>query len=225
MKATKLILSAAIALISVFSITAQDIIPVDSIQLLNEVQKKTLQDTKIMLNGKHNKIKLPFEFNDIIGKSEHKKYYESRVNWDGAYFINAGDSVANLVIPMQVKVDTTTINSSLNIIMNLDEDKYSVVRTLFTLQGEGNAEYMCLQSSINGFLSSTLFIEGDSIVSEVKGKDYEKAILYTAKNGNKNEVRKDLNRMANRRYKSATDLLEYTSKLPNGYKVEPKYLY
>lgn len=223
MKAKRLILSATIGLISAFSITAQEIIPVDSTHLLNEVQKKTLKEAKIMLKSKHNKIKLPFEFNDIIGKSDNKKHYESRINWDRAYFVNVGDSVANLVIPMQAKVDTTTINSSLNISMNLDEDKYSVVRTFLTLQDEGNAEYMCLQSSVNGLLSSTLFIEGDSIVSEVKGKDYEKAILYTEKS-NKSEARKDLNRMADRRYKSASDLLEYISRIPNGYKVELKYL-
>ena len=160
---------------------AQKIIPVDSTHLLNEAQKKSLQEAKVLAKKRHYKIKLPIELNNIIGDSSNNKRYESLINLEDAYFIKVGDSIANLVIPMQAKVDTLTINSSLNITMNLDKDKYSVVRTFFTLQGEGNTKYMCMQSSVNGFLSSTLFLEGDSIIDEVKGKDYDKAGLYSEK--------------------------------------------
>ena len=67
---------------------SKHIIPADSTHLLNDVQKKALQNAKIMAKRKHSKIKLPIELNEIIGESSNNKRYESRINLEDAYFIN-----------------------------------------------------------------------------------------------------------------------------------------
>lgn len=55
--------SILIALISVFSITAQEVIPVDSVSALNKEQKKTKKYAEKLLKSQKNKILLPIEFN------------------------------------------------------------------------------------------------------------------------------------------------------------------
>ena len=186
MKAKGMILLAIMALIGVLGVNAQEIIPVDTDNPLTNVQKKALQEAKVLTKKRHNKIKLPIEINSIVGDSLNKKRYESNMNMNEAYFVNRDEDIAHLVIPMQAKANGITINSNLNIVMDTEENSCMVVRTMFAIKEECEGNYLCLQSSVNGFLSTIECIESNTKVAEVKGKDYDKAGLYTTKIVNEN---------------------------------------
>lgn len=176
MRTNKLLL-AVIAVMYMFSITAQDIIPIDSVHLLNTEQNKLLKYTRNLVKKRHNKIKLPIEINSMLGDSLNEKRYESILHFNKAYFIKMSNCKASLVIPMQAKVDTITINSELNIITAEDDDIYRIVYTAFTLPSDSVPQYMYLKSSVNGFLYSSVFMENDQVVAEVKGNDVGKTAI------------------------------------------------
>ena len=175
MRAQRLFFAVLIAFISTFSVTAQEIIPVDSIHQLSKEQKQLLQYAKVFAKKKHNKIKLPIEINRMLGDRLNRKRYESMLKMTEAYFVDNNEAKAALVVPMQARVDTLIINSELTILLTSDDTLYELVYTLFTLPNNTTSQYMCVKSSPNGFLYSTVFVDDDKIVAEVKGKDADKA--------------------------------------------------
>ena len=74
----------------------------------------------------------------MLGDSLNEKRYESILHFNKAYFIKMSNCKASLVIPMQAKVDTITINSELNIITAEDDDIYFLAynRTLEDVEYE-----------------------------------------------------------------------------------------
>ena len=104
---TSRILSTLILLlISVLSITAQEIIPVDSIHLLSKEQKKAIKYTKKNICSDDSSIELPLEVNMIFGDTISKKHYYVTPSWKDSYFLPS-DSVV-LIVPLR--------NDSLNLL-------------------------------------------------------------------------------------------------------------
>lgn len=65
MRANRNIVVILMALICSFSITAQEIVPIDPTNLQTKEQKRTQQYAKKILSSQNNTISLPIEFNHL----------------------------------------------------------------------------------------------------------------------------------------------------------------
>ena len=167
MKVTNLLLPATIALLSAFSITAQEIIPADSNQLLSKEQKKTKQYAEKLLKSQKYKILLPIEFNSLIGDSVTNTSYELGINWDNAYFAKSDNKCANLCIPL--KSDKEDIQPLLNVFRDKDGKYYRIVITYRQMQTDSIKEEIIMRSNIGGMFLNAFVLNNEKLVSQING--------------------------------------------------------
>ena len=161
------ILSVAIALISVFSITAQEIIPIYSVSALNKEQKKTKKYAEKLLKSQKNKILLPIEFNSLIGDSLTNTPYELGINWDNAYFAKSDNKCANLYIPL--KSDKEGVQPLLNVFRDEDGKYYRIVITYKQMQTDSIKEEIVMRSNIDGLFLNAFVLNNEKLVCQING--------------------------------------------------------
>lgn len=161
------ILSVAIALISVFSITAQEIIPIDSVSALNKEQKKTKKYAEKLLKKQENKILLPIEFNELIGDSVSTVSIELGVNWNETFFVKENNKCANLYIPL--KSDKEDIQSLLNVFRDEDGNYYRIVITYKQTQTDSIKEEIVMRSNIDGLFLNAFVLNNEKLVCQING--------------------------------------------------------
>ena len=159
--------SILIALISVFSITAQEVIPVDSVSALNKEQKKTKKYAEKLLKSQKNKILLPIEFNSLIGDSLTNTPYELGINWNETFFVKENNKCANLYIPL--KSDKEDIQSLLNVFRDEDGKYYRIVITYKQMQTDSIKEEIVMRSNIDGLFLNAFVLNNEKLVSQING--------------------------------------------------------
>ena len=172
MKVTNLLLPATIALLSAFSITAQEIIPIDSTHLLSREQKFTLKYAKNPDNifGDDNAVYLPLEVNHIIGDTTDTKLV-SVAKWEDAYFVNNKEYRAMLIIPLEAEVKTEKIYSEMNVIYDHEGNVHRLVLSNFAVGKDTIQEKVLVKSNIRGlFVGATIYNSKDEVIAEVEGK-------------------------------------------------------
>ena len=180
MKAKRLILTVLIVSISILSITAQDIIPVDSTHLLNRKQKFTLKYAKNPRNifGADNSVELPVEVKKLIGDTTNNKLL-SFPQWDKAHFINNTNCSARLIIPLEAKSVAGILKSELQVIYDEDESIISrLVFSDFIIKGDSVTEKMLIKSNIRGkMLDIIVYDDNNNIIAEIKGKNATSGVV------------------------------------------------
>ena len=159
MKAKGMILLAIIALIGVLGVNAQEIIPVDEVQKLNEVQKQMIKSVKKEIKSG---IVLPIEVNYLSGDTAKKSHYKMKPIWEKGYFVDR-DS-AELIIPLQ--------NDSIDLLQcqmrwsEVDDKKYMlIVETILgNVDIEGLFSGSMVYSNYNGcFIRVYNFNKGECV--------------------------------------------------------------
>jgi hypothetical protein len=171
MKTNKLLL-VAIAVMCMFSVTAQDIIPIDSTHLLSRSQKFALKYAKNPKNifGDDNSVYLPLEINNIIGDTTDTKLV-SVAKWEDAYFVNNKEYRAMLIIPLEAEVKTEKIYSEMNVIYDHEGNVHRLVLSNFAVGKDTIQEKVLVKSNNSGmFVGATIYNSKDEVIAEVEGK-------------------------------------------------------
>ena len=167
MKTNRLFSFIMIAVLCVYTLSAQNVIPVDSTHLLNSEQENTLKYAKELAREVKSKIELPKEVNNLINHTDDNKYHKSFMQWDKAYFTNLSDSKSVLCVPTLAQIDSVTVESELYIIHDIDDVYYRIVHTTFVVPTDTLPEYICLKSDINGGLVSTIVYDDNNVIAEI----------------------------------------------------------
>ena len=166
MKTKVLILSTIIALIGVLGVNAQDIIPVDSVQLLNKGQKNTLQYAKKVLKSQDNKVMLPLEINALLGDTINPMPYEATPIWEEACFVNDSAYESSLMIPLKTKTLNGEVISVLNVI---GVDKYTFCRFVTTQISYSPDICIDVDSNLEGIMLVTTLYEHNELKGQALG--------------------------------------------------------
>lgn len=175
----------------VFNIVSQNIIPADSTHLLNNEQIKTLKSVKHKATKWKYEISLPLEVNRLLGYdvSEKQKKTKAKMLMNEAYFIDRKDCKTAICVPLVAKIDSITIESDINFILDKENNYYQTVYTTFNIPNDSVADLICLKSNWAGYLVSSIIIKNNKIVAEVDAKGEPWGIVYTPRKYNSKQMR------------------------------------
>ena len=150
---------------------AKEIIPIDSVHLLNQSQKFTLKYAKNPDNifGDDNTVYLPLEVNQIIGDTINTKLV-SVAQWKDAYFIKNEDYRAMLIIPLEAESKIGKIQSEIQMNYDFNGHMHAVVLTAFFVNSDSLSENILIRSNYLGKFLSAVVYNNDKIIAEIDTK-------------------------------------------------------
>lgn len=170
MKAIRFIPVVIACVFCAITMMAQDVIPIDSVNLHSKEQKETLKYAKLFGKRRKNKILLPVEVNHLLNDSLNNKRATAVMQIDKSYFVNGDAYKAALVIPTLAKVNGLDVFSEINIVCDHDGNYITIVYTTFDIPQDEAGEKICLKSNVNGILVSSVIYNDKGIVAEVDAK-------------------------------------------------------
>lgn len=177
MKANRLILSVVIALISAISITAHEIIPVDSTHLLSDEQKQTLNYTKKLFDATNGSIMIPLEATDFLGKPKESENEITIIpEWTLAYFENDNDCNSLLYVPLKINYNESNLISELRVLFN-NNTFYRMLITSISFMNNNNEHTIILYSTIDGGAFLCEIYQNNQLIEEIKGMSNNSGII------------------------------------------------